>query len=324
MADPIPSDAALIQEDQSGSYNPGQFGVFAQHPLATPKYALGKPRDAEYKETLARMYIDLGSTDDRVKQQYLQSLPGDVQTQALAKVLVGAGQKVQTGFIDFFLGHVQESFVEKVQVDQVLGDNYVAFYFGQEPPVFTFTGNLLNSQQDDQRIGFAIAYQNLLRGTSLGRRGALLRVRYDSVIVSGTGGALTEDLDAANELIVPFSFSLLVKEYIVVQQPRYRKTTIADFVQLATAFASPGLLGNVGQASDARVRTTMILPPVLAQASAAGSEENITVVDTSQQAPQQLAAKAAQITAPPAPTTNILGTITKAPSAPPAPNAPGL
>ncbi len=324
MADPIASDAEIVQEDQAGAYNPGQYGTFALHPLATPKYALGKPRDAEYKETLARMYVDLGSTDDRVKQRYLQSLSGDAQTQALAKILVGAGQKVQTGFIDFFLQHVQESFTEKLQVDQVLGDNYVAFYFGQEPPVFSFSGNLLNSQQDDQRVGFALAYQHLLRGTALGRRGALMRVRYDSVIVSGTGGAMTQDLDAANELVVPFTFSLLVKEYVIIQQPRYVKKSAAGFVQLATAFASSALLSKVEQAKDTRVRTTMILPPTLAQTSAAGSEESITVVDTSKPAPQQLVDKATQSVQPPSPTANILGTISSSASAPPPSSAPGL
>ena len=325
---PIPPDAKLVQDDQdsggASAYNPGQYGVFALHPLATPKYALGRPRDAECKETLARIYIDLGTTDDRVKQQYLQSLPSDAQTQALAQVLIGAGQKVQTGFVDFFLTQAQESFSEKLQIDQFLGDNYVAWTFGQEPPIFSYSGNLLNSQQDDQRTGFALAYQHLLRGTSLARRGALARLRYDSVIVSGIAISTSQVLNAENELVVPFTFQFLVKEYVVVQQPRYRKTSMADFVQLATAFASPDRLRAVGRASDVRVRTTMILPPALAQTSAAGSEENITVVDTTQPAPQQLAAKTAQSIAPAATTQDVLGTVPNTPSAPPPPIASGL
>jgi hypothetical protein len=325
MPDPIPSNSAIIQADQSGAYNPGQYGVFALHPLMTPKYALGKPRDGEFKDTLARMYVDLGSTDDKVKQAYLQSLPGDAQTQALAQILIGAGQKVQTGFIDFFLSQVQEQFSEKVQVDQVLGDNYVAFYFGQEPPVFTYSGNLLNSQQDDQRTGFGIAYQQILRGTQLGRRGALLRLKYDSVIVSGTLNSQVQVLNADNELIIPFNFTLLVKEYIVVNPPRYVKTSLADFVQLATQFAAPGVLTQVGQSTDARVRTTMILPSTLAASPVVGSEEDGTVVlDTSQPAPQQLVQKATQVTTPPPPTSNILGTVSQSLNPPPAPNASGL
>lgn len=325
MADPIPANSPLALADQGGGYNPGQFGVYALHPLMTPKYALGRPRDAEFKDTLARMYVDLGSTDETVKRAYLQSLPGDAQTQALAKVLIGSGQKVQTGFIDFFLGQVQESFTEKLQVDQVLGDNYVAFYFGQEPPVFTYSGNLLNSQQDDQRTGFAIAYQQILRGTQLGRRGALLRLRYDSVIVSGSINAHSQLLNAENELIVPFTFSLLVKELLFVPSPRYAKTSLAQFVQLATQFAAPGVLTQVSQATDGRVRTTMVLPAALAASSVVGSEENGSIViDASQPAPQQLVQKAAQVTTPPPPTSNIRGTVSQSLNPPPAPIASGL
>lgn len=251
----------VVDDNNASGYNRGQQGVFGLHPLATPKYALNKGnRDNEFKETLARMYVSLADADESTKDLYLKALPGDGPTQALAKVLIGKGQgQGGTGFIDFFLQQVNESFQEAVQVDKVLGDNYVAFYFGQEPPIFQYAGALLNSMQDDQRSGFALAYQHLLRGTSLARRGALLRLRYDSVIVSGTVNTMSQTLNAENEMVVPFNFSLLVKEYIVLQNPRFNKTTQAEYVQLATQFAEEGL-SLVGQVSDIRIRTVLYQP----------------------------------------------------------------
>ncbi len=268
----------LFDENEGGQYNRHQHGVFGLHPLATPKYAANKGlRDNEFKESLARMYISLAGVDDAAKQAYLKSLPPDARVQALAKVFTSAGQKAQTGFIDFFLQQVNESFMEARQVDKVLGDNYVAFYFGQEPPVFQYSGSLLNSQQDDQRTGFALAYQHLLRGTRMAQHGSLLRLRYDSVIVSGTIETHSQVLNAENEMIVPFNFSLLVKEYIVIQSPRFQRLSQKDFVQLSTSFADFTKLGSVGESQDVRVRSTMLTPDQLSAESAAGQEERIIV-----------------------------------------------
>jgi len=287
MADPL--FGTLYDDNETKGINRRQHGVFGLHPLATPKYAFNKgARDNEFKESLARMYVSLADASEQLKQQYLTSLPGDAATQALAKVLVGLGQqRGGTGFIDFFLQQVNESWQESVQVDKVLGDNYVAFYFGQEPPVFQYAGTLLNSQQDDQRSGFALAYQQIIRGTQLARRNALLRIRYDNVIVSGSMNSHTQAINAENEMVVPFTFSLLVKEYVVLQNPRFTKKSRRDFVQLATQFAS-GELGPVGRVSDVRVRSIMVQPNVSAAESSAGPDEPDPTIDSDLSAPIQM------------------------------------
>jgi len=138
-----------------------------------------------------------------------------------------------------------------------LGDNYVAFFFGQEPPIFQYAGSLLNSMQDDQRTGFGLAYQHLLRGSQLAKRGGLVRIRYDSTIVSGTLISTGQTLNADNELIVPFQFSVLVKEVVWLQPDKGVKLSPADFVQLSSLFDEQNALGKVGRAQDVRVRTTM-------------------------------------------------------------------
>lgn len=293
------------------SYNAGQTGVFARSPLMTPKYALNKGvRDAEFKETLARMYISLAGADPDTKQAYIDSLPSDDRIKALAKVLVGANAGTGgTGFIDFFLGQAQENFTEKMQVDEVLSDNYVVFYFGQQAPVFTYSGYLLNSQQDDQVTGFALAYAHLIRGTRLAQRGALLRLRYNGIIVSGTVNSMSSTLAAENELAVPFNFSMLVKEYAILRQPNFVKASPEDFVQLATAFDPEGLLTAVGQVQTPQVRTTTVLPTTLSSESVAGSDEDTFATDPTQPATEQLQSKVDQASQPAAPTSNVRGTL---------------
>jgi hypothetical protein len=287
MADPIYGD--VLGANRQSNYNRRQQGVFSEFPLTTPKYAINRGnRDAEFKETLARMFISLANANKETIDSYLASLPADSRIQALAKVLIGQGQKPAAGFIDFFLTQINESFQEKLQVDEVLGDNYVAWYFGQAPPVFTYSGWLLNSQQDDQTTGFLLAYQNLLRGTQLARRGTFLRLRYDNVIVGGSINSMSRVLNADNEMACPFNFTLLVKEMILIKLPRFTKMAASDFVQLTTQFAAASVLGQVGTASDIRVRTTALLPQQLAQESVVGQEEPEEPVNASLPAPQRL------------------------------------
>lgn len=271
---------------QPQGYNARQQGVFGLNPLATPKYAKNKGiRDAEFKDTLARLYIALPTTgnpsqDRAIRDAYIESLPSDTATRELAKVLINTG--TGSGFIDFFLSQAQESFQEVMQLDKVLADDYVAFFYGQTPPVFQYTGMLLNSMQDDQRTGFARAYNALLRGTQLARRGALARLRYDSVIVSGVLIATSQTLTADNEMAVPFQFSFLVKEYVLVGNDiRFDKLNANQYVELAAQTEVAKLSSAVGSITDTRIRAAIITTPVPAAVSIAGAEEPKSVVDSS-------------------------------------------
>jgi hypothetical protein len=301
------------------SYNPGQQGVFGLNPLATPKYALNDgARDAEFRNTLARLYISLADMGDAQISAYLATLPQDGATQALAQVLLGANSKGGTGFVDFFLTVANEPFQEIMQVDKVMSDDYVAFFYGTQPPQFQYSGMLLNSLQDDQRSGFARAYQQMLRGTQLARRGALARLRYASVIVSGVMTAQQQTLNAENEMAVPFNFTFLVKEYVVVTNLPFAKLTSAAYVKLA-ADAAVTALQAAPATGSAQVNTTVATPPNPAGASAAGVPQNTTVVNTHQNAMQQTKAAGQAVNVPPSPTSNVYGTISPDPPTPPSP-----
>jgi hypothetical protein len=231
-----------------------QRGVFGEHPAMTPKYAQNRGlRDAEFRETLARMFLSIADTGDANKQTFLDTLPtGAVRD--IGSVLTGnAGNG---GYIDFLLSNIQESFQEKVQVNEVLSDNYVAFFFGQSAPTFNFSGFLINSYQDDHRTGMHLAYQNLIRGTQLARRNALVRIRYDSVIVSGALLNLQQSISAENELAIPFSFQLLVKSFFVFEAPTVTQKVSDAFNPAGTAFPD-----NVAAPNTTKVKTTTIIAP---------------------------------------------------------------
>lgn len=251
-----------------------QQGIFADQPLSTPKYARnvsgGSARDAEFRNTMARLYISLADASPTTQAAYLASLSEEAKP--LAQVLLGNNSQGAAGYIDFILSQAVETTQEVVQVEKVVGDDYVAFFFGQAPATFQYSGYLLNTMQDDQRSGFALAYNEILRGTQLARHGALARLRYDSVIVSGTLTTHQQTIVAENEMAVQFSFSFLVKEYFIVANPLFQRTSPDDYVKLATDTAVTNL-GPVGSPSDVRVRTSMVLPPNLAAVSTAGQDE---------------------------------------------------
>jgi hypothetical protein len=188
-------------------------GVFAQFPGATKKYIQNAgPRDNEYRETMARMFIEM---TEKERELFVKSVPPE--TRALAEVLagVGTGGSGGTGFVDFLLTSVNEQFSEKFQVVESLSDNFVVYLFGQAAPQFAYSGVLLNTYQDDQRVWMTRLYQDVLRGTQLARRKKLLRLRYDSVIVSGVMLNLQMAIVADQEDRVPFSFNFIPTQYII-------------------------------------------------------------------------------------------------------------
>lgn len=221
MAGPafIPGGSSLLPEDQqTGLVGPAQpekgpRGVFAQYPGATKKYTLNAgPRDNEFRETMARMFIEM---TEQERKLFVQSV--SPETRKLAEILagVGTGGSGGTGFVDFLLTQANEQFSEKFQVVESLSDNFVIYVFGQAAPMFSYAGLLLNTYQDDQRVWMTRLYQDVLRGTQLARRRKLLRLRYDSVIVSGVMLDLKMSIVADQEDRVPFSFNFIPTQYVI-------------------------------------------------------------------------------------------------------------
>ena len=207
-------------------------GDFGRHPGATPKWAINAgPRDAEYRETMARMFIQM---PEQERNQFVASCPPETRT--LAKILCGvdSGGAGGTGFVDFLLQTVQESFNEKYQIVESLSDNFVVYMFGQRATPFQYTGMLKNTYQDDQRVWMTRLYLDVLRGTQLARRRKLMRLRYDSVIVSGVLLGLNMNIDGSLIDGVPFNFVMMPTQYTIFTP------NIGIPTQLSTAFTEGG------------------------------------------------------------------------------------
>jgi hypothetical protein len=228
-------------------------GVFADYPGATPKYALNQGlRDAEYRETMARLYVQVPATE---RTLFVNSCPPE--SRPLAQILCGAGAGAAggTGFVDFLLTDVQENFQEKVQVVESLSDNFVVYTFGQAAPTFSYSGVLLNTYQDDQRVWMLRLYRDILRSTQLARRRKLARLRYDSVIVSGIFTMHSQGLSAQTQTMASFQFSFIPMQYMIYTP------SVGVPTQLSTPFTEGGQYGLADAATPNNDRLRVASPP---------------------------------------------------------------
>ncbi len=240
-------------------------GIFGTFPGATPKYALNRgTRDAEYSDTVARLFIELPPTLS--KQEFLNSLPPE--TRPLGEVLAvggASGGSPGTGFIDFIMTTAQEGFQEKEQIVNTLTDNYVAFYAGQEAPVFQYSGTVFNTYQDDQRVWMLRLYRDILRGTRLAQRNLIASLRYDSFIVRGYLNSFGTSIESSTQMSGRFQFTMRVKE-MVIHTPALAMPTMSNKL-------SAGVIPrqtSVGQKTDVvRVASLTINPPTAIKQPAA-------------------------------------------------------
>lgn len=224
MANPVPGvplssafNQALSRvpmQNRLTGRDPNAKGVHSSWPFMTPKYARRvKDRHHEFEDTMARMFIQIPPGD---YEKFLASLD-DPETQTIARYLTGDNaKKGGVGYIDFFLQSARHQFVEKVQVTEVLSDNYVAFFFGHQAPVFHYAGSLMNTYEDDWTMRMYRIFRDLGRGTQLAKHGQIMNLRYDSIIVSGAMTNLMWGLEAGRETYTNFSFDFLVKNLYII------------------------------------------------------------------------------------------------------------
>lgn len=109
----------------------------------------------------------------------------------------------------FFLEQVNESREEKVQVIDTFGE-WVAFFFGRKPEVYTYSGTLLNAKNHDWKNEFQFNYDNYLRGSQAVKHRATMILQYDDVMVEGYMMNCSISQTAMSDKSVPFQFTLLV------------------------------------------------------------------------------------------------------------------
>ena len=130
---------------------------------------------------------------------------------------VGAGKDKTSGtmgdliptYTKFILESVQESRVERSQIVETFGDFYV-FMFGERPPVFNFSGTLINSMYTNWVNDFDYMYDTFLRGTKCVESNATTIITYGGRQVEGLILNMGTQTNAAVEGGVPVNFSVVV------------------------------------------------------------------------------------------------------------------
>jgi hypothetical protein len=114
-------------------------------------------------------------------------------------------------YTKFILDSVQESHTERSQIVETFGDFYV-FMFGQRPPVYNFSGTLINGKNASWVTDFMYMYETYLRGTRCVENNSVAIITYGGRQIEGLILNTANQTMAATEAGVPFSFSIVVFE----------------------------------------------------------------------------------------------------------------
>ncbi len=109
----------------------------------------------------------------------------------------------------FFLESVQENREEKVQVIDTFGQ-WIAFFFGSKPEVYSYSGTLLNAKNHDWKNEFQENYDHFLRGSQAVKNQATILLQYDDVLVEGYMLNCSIAMQGASDKATPFQFNMLV------------------------------------------------------------------------------------------------------------------
>lgn len=186
-------------------------GVYSNFPAYTPKYLSTNGRDYVRELTVARLYLSGGA---------YETLPG-----------VAPWFSVNS-YVGFFLQEVTERNSEKSQIIPMNGDGYAAFFSGREPRVYSFSGVVLNTQQDQWRSTLANLYEEVFRGSKVAGMNRVVQIAYDDKVVSGSMMNMTQVVSSApDETFAKFAFDILV---VAVYDAWM--TSDDDFVATGSAF----------------------------------------------------------------------------------------
>jgi len=118
-------------------------------------------------------------------------------------------------YTKFFLETMSESYDEKYQFIETFGETY-AFFYGERPKVFTFSGYLLNLSNYNWLNEFTYFYDKFWRGTKAVSRDAQVYMNYNYQQISGYVLNMRINLQAATDKAAPFSISVFVTDRTIL------------------------------------------------------------------------------------------------------------
>lgn len=92
------------------------------------------------------------------------------------------GQSLE--YSNFILQSIQEQRVEKQQIVETFGEDYI-FFFGERPRIYNVNALLLNTRNFNWKSEWWTNYENTLRGTRLLEQNARMYLYFDDVVIEG-------------------------------------------------------------------------------------------------------------------------------------------
>ena len=130
-------------------------------------------------------------------------------------------------YSNFILQSVQEQRVEKQQIVETFGEDYI-YFFGERPRIYTFNAVLMNTRNFNWKSEWWTNYENTLRGTKLLERNARMYIYYDDVVIEGY--MLQAQASAATDTpyMLPLTFQVFCTNHAFVSEVGSIFTPTAD------------------------------------------------------------------------------------------------
>jgi len=132
--------------------------------------------------------------------------------QRAASILEMDGSRPYYGiFNNFSLTDVQESNDQIVKLHVNFGADWNAFFFGDSPRVYQFSGVFIDSKEYPYYQEFSVAYDKYLKGRRAIEKKMTTIMSYDGKLVDVYILNLSVKHSGADQLIKPFQFTALIK-----------------------------------------------------------------------------------------------------------------
>jgi hypothetical protein len=120
-----------------------------------------------------------------------------------------------TEYSNFILQAVQEQRVEKQQVVETFGEDYI-FFFGERPRIYTFSAILMNTRNFNWKSEWWKNYEETLRGTKLLERNARMYLYYDDVVIEGYMLQANATATVDDPYKLPLQFQVFCTNYSII------------------------------------------------------------------------------------------------------------
>lgn len=162
-----------------------------------------------------RAYIRL-LTSDTTSSARRPDMPGTLTGSGnpLDQAVYGSSMSDYGGYANFLLTHVRCSLDEKMQITETFGDGEVVYYFGRQPVIFTMSGILVDSQDNNWFVEWLDMYGHVMRGSQLAKNYELLKIVLPNMDIIGTIPHMAWEQDSQNDVLINFEFQFLAKQII--------------------------------------------------------------------------------------------------------------